>query len=93
MKALIMGNFIAIYIIIINIITFIYYGIDKLKAKKGKWRTPESTLIRLAVIGGSIGAYLGTKIWHHKSLHKKFKYGIPIILIIQIALIYTIFLY
>lgn len=74
------------YLGIINIIIFLVYGIDKLKAKKGKWRVPEATLLLLAVIGGSIGAWLGIKVWHHKTMHKKFKYGIPIILALQVGL-------
>ena len=72
-------------LIIINLITFLLYGIDKLKAKKGKWRISEATLLLLAIIGGSIGAWLGIKIWHHKTLHKKFKYGIPLIIFAQIV--------
>ena len=72
-------------LIIINLITFLLYGIDKLKAKKGKWRISEATLLLLAVIGGSIGAWLGIKILHHKTLHKKFKYGIPLIIFAQIV--------
>ena len=71
------------YLITVNILTFAVYGIDKLKAKKGKWRIPEASLLGLAVIGGSIGAYFGIKVWHHKTLHKKFKYGIPAIIILQ----------
>ena len=86
-----MNSLITYYILGINVITFIIYGIDKLKAKKGKWRTPEACLLGLAVIGGSIGAYLGIKVWHHKTLHKKFKYGIPLILIMQIAIAVYIF--
>ena len=78
-----MSYLITYYILAINVITFVIYGIDKLKAKKGKWRTPEACLLGLAVIGGSIGAYLGIKVWHHKTLHKKFKYGIPAIIILQ----------
>lgn len=74
------------YLAIINVITFIVYGIDKLKAKKGRWRIPEATLLLLAIFGGSIGAWCGIKVWHHKTMHKKFKYGIPFILIVQIAL-------
>jgi uncharacterized membrane protein YsdA (DUF1294 family) len=62
------------------------YGIDKYKAKKAKLRIPEATLLLLAVLGGSIGAWMGMKVWHHKTMHKKFKYGIPAILLIQIAL-------
>ena len=74
-------------LIVLNIVTFLVYGIDKWKAKQGSWRISEGTLLILAVIGGSIGALLGMKIWHHKTMHKKFKYGLPLILIIQIILI------
>lgn len=76
----------AYYLLGINAVTFIVYGIDKYKAKKAKWRIPEATLLLLAVLGGSIGAWMGMKVWHHKTMHKKFKYGIPAILLIQIAL-------
>lgn len=75
------------YLTAINLITFIVYGADKYKAKKGKWRIPEATLLLMAVIGGSIGAWIGMKVWHHKTMHKKFKYGIPIILVLQCILI------
>ena len=76
-----------IYLAIINAVTFLMYGIDKWKAKRSKWRIPESTLLGLAVFGGSIGAWFGMKVWHHKTLHNKFKYGIPAIIIIQLLLI------
>ena len=75
------------YLIIINIVTFLVYGIDKLKAKKALWRIREASLLMLAILGGSIGAWLGMKVWHHKTLHKKFRYGIPAIIIIQLAVI------
>ena len=78
---------IIIYLIAINVVTFFLYGIDKWKAKRSKWRIPEATLLGLAVIGGSIGAWIGMKVWHHKTMHKKFKYGLPLILLAQIALI------
>ena len=77
----------AYYLLGINAVTFIVYGIDKYKAKKAKLLIPEATLLLLAVLGGSIGAWMGMKVWHHKTMHKKFKYGIPAILLIQIALI------
>ena len=76
----------AYYLLGINAVTFIVYGIDKYKAKKAKWRISEATLLLLAVLGGSIGAWMGMKVWHHKTMYKKFKYGIPAILLIQIAL-------
>ena len=78
---------IIIYLAAINMVTFFIFGIDKWKAKRSKWRIPETTLLGLAVIGGSIGAWLGMKVWHHKTMHKKFKYGIPLILLAQIAII------
>ena len=74
-------------IAILNVITFFLYGIDKWKAKKDRCRIPESSLLLLAVLGGSIGAWLGMKIWHHKTMHKKFKYGIPLIMILQIGIL------
>ena len=82
-----MTNALLYYLIVINIVTFLVYGIDKWKAKQGSWRLSEATLLILAVIGGSIGALLGMKVWRHKTQHKKFKYGLPLILIIQIILI------
>ncbi len=77
---------ILILLLVLNVVTFFVYGIDKLKAKKAKWRISEATMLILATIGGSIGAWLGMKVWHHKTLHKKFKYGVPAILIVQVAL-------
>lgn len=68
-------------------LTFFVYGIDKWQARQGKWRISESTLLLFAVIGGSIGAWLGMRVWRHKTMHKKFKYGIPAILMIHIIII------
>ena len=76
-----------IYLVIINVVTFLMYGIDKWKAKKSKWRIRETALLGLAVLGGSIGAWFGMKVWHHKTLHKKFRYGVPAIINIQLLLI------
>ena len=74
------------YLLAVNITTFLVYGIDKYKAKKERWRISEATLLLMAVIGGSIGAWAGMRLWHHKTMHKKFKYGIPLIIIMQVAL-------
>ena len=81
-----MMNIILGYLLAVNIATFFLYGIDKYKAKKGKWRISEATLLTMAAIGGSIGAWAGMRLWHHKTMHKKFKYGIPVIIILQVAL-------
>ena len=75
------------YLLAVNSLTFLLYGIDKYKAKKGRWRISEVTLLSMAAIGGSIGAWAGMRTWHHKTMHKKFKYGIPVIIIMQIALV------
>ncbi|MBQ6209273.1 MAG: DUF1294 domain-containing protein [Prevotella sp.] len=77
-----------IYLVVINVVTFFMFGIDKWKAKRSKWRIREAALLGLAVLGGSIGAWLGMKVWHHKTQHAKFKYGIPLILICQITLLF-----
>ena len=79
-------NIVLIYLVAINIVTFFVYGIDKWKAKRSKWRIEESTLLWWAAAGGSIGALLGMKAWHHKTMHKKFKYGVPAILMAQIVI-------
>ena len=78
---------ILIYLIAINVVTFFAYCIDKWKAKRSKWRISEATLLGMAVIGGSIGAWLGMRVWHHKTMHKKFQLGIPLIIVAQIALV------
>ena len=75
------------YLLAINALSFILFGLDKYKAKKGKWRISEATLLMMAVIGGSIGAWTGMRLWHHKTMHKQFKYGIPIIIIMQVSLV------
>jgi uncharacterized membrane protein YsdA (DUF1294 family) len=83
---------IAILLLAFNVITFFVYGIDKWKAKKGKWRISEATLLILAIIGGSIGAWLGIKVWHHKTMHKKFKYGVPAIIVLQLIAVAAYYL-
>lgn len=86
-----MTKIILIYLAAVNLVTFEMYGIDKYKAKKAKWRIPEATLLLMAAIGGSVGAWTGMQVWHHKTLHKKFKYGVPVIFLLQVAL--TFYLY
>ncbi len=79
-------KYLLIYLIIINIVAFIVYAWDKRKAKKGVWRTPESTLLLLAAVGGSVGALLAMYMLRHKTNHKKFFLGVPAILIAQLAI-------
>mgnify|MGYP002555544562 FL=1 len=77
---------IVIYLAAINVITFIMFGADKARAAKGRWRISESALILAALLGGSIGALAGMRIFHHKTRHRKFTVGIPVILALQIIL-------
>ncbi len=76
-----------VYLVIVNIIAFIAYGVDKQKARRGRWRISENTLLLLAVLGGSIGAIWGMKAFHHKTKKATFSVGLPVILILQIILL------
>ena len=69
----------------VNLITFVLFGIDKLKAKKSSWRIPEFTLLCWAFFGGSAGAALGMKTFRHKTLHKKFSILVPLFLLMHLA--------
>lgn len=79
-------NALICYIVVINLVSFMMFGIDKYKARRGQWRISEATLLAVAAIGGSIGARMGMKVWHNKTLHSKFRYGVPIMLLAHIAL-------
>ncbi|MBU3195883.1 DUF1294 domain-containing protein [Clostridium algidicarnis] len=91
MGLIIIYKFILLYFILLNILGFLSMYIDKSRSKKSQWRIRESTLIIIAVFGGSIGSYLGMKKFRHKTKHSKFKYGIPFIIFIQIIIIFLIF--
>ena len=86
MKELSFQHIVVIYLVIINVVTFFMYGVDKWKAKRSKWRIREAALLGQAVLGGSVGAWLGMKVWHHKTMHKKFKYGVSATIIIQLVI-------
>lgn len=78
------------YILCINIITFVMYALDKIKAKAGAWRISEFALMILAVIGGSAGALLAMIVCRHKIRVPRFRFGIPVIIILQVAVFYFI---
>ncbi|MBD5494757.1 MAG: DUF1294 domain-containing protein [Lachnospiraceae bacterium] len=80
-------SYILSYLGVINFIGLIIMGIDKLKAKKRAWRVPESTLFVIAFIGGSLGTTIGMFLFRHKTKHWYFRYGMPAILIVQIAIV------
>ena len=70
-----------------NLVTFILYGADKAKAKKGKWRIPEKTLLLFAACFGGLGAFLGMKVFRHKTKHTSFRILVPVCMILQFILI------
>ena len=78
---------IAIYLVIINLIGFLSMYIDKKKAQNGKWRTPEKTLLTIALFGGSIGSLIGMYKFRHKTTKARFWLGIPTMLVLQICLV------
>lgn len=85
---------IIIYVIVINLIGFLVMGIDKFKAQKGYWRTPEKTIFTITLLGGGIGTVTGMYVFRHKTKKLKFTIGLPTILISEIALIiYFMFFY
>jgi uncharacterized membrane protein YsdA (DUF1294 family) len=75
------------YLFAVNGLAFILYGIDKYKAVRHQWRIPESTLLLMAVLGGGIGSIMGMKGWRHKTQHLKFRFGVPAIILAQLALL------
>ena len=79
-----------IYLVVINIVGYVLMGIDKDRAKRGAWRIPEKTLFACALLGGSLGTTLGMTHFRHKTKHWYFKYGMPLILVVQVLLIKTI---
>lgn len=83
---------IVLYLVIINLTAFVLMGVDKRRAIKGLWRIPEKTLFMTAILGGSIGAILGMRIFHHKTKHLKFVIGLPAILFLQLLAAACIYL-
>ena len=81
-----MTKVILIYFVIINLVAFILFGIDKWRARNNAWRISEATLFLIALIGGSVGAKIGMHVWHHKTQHLSFVIGIPMIILLQIIL-------
>lgn len=87
-----------IYLLVMNLVTFLVFGLDKWKAKRKEKResvrrVPEKTLFLLSALGGSLGALLGMRVWHHKTLHKSFRFGIPVILFLQILIPAGLYVY
>ncbi|WP_339061398.1 DUF1294 domain-containing protein [Tepidibacillus marianensis] len=78
-------------IFLFNLFTFFFFGNDKRKAKKGKWRTKEKTFFILSFVGGAAGIWIGMKWFHHKTLHPTYKYGIPVLVVWNLVIFYLLF--
>ena len=74
-----------VYLMAINIISFCLFGWDKLQARRNRWRVSERSLFLSVLLGGGVGAIAGMKVWRHKTRKGAFKFGIPIIVILQAA--------
>lgn len=84
----------AAWLALINVVAFFVYGLDKLLSKRARaQRVPEKNLLLLAVAGGSVGALLGMRVFHHKTLHRAFRFGIPAILAVQVLLLLGLWLW
>ena len=97
----VMGNpwaLLGCYLLVMNLVTFFVFGLDKWKAKRktkneAVRRVPEKTLFLLAAFGGSVGALVGMRVFHHKTLHRSFRFGIPAILLLQLVIPAGLWLY
>lgn len=74
-----------VYLLLINAVGFVFMLVDKRRAQKNLWRISESTLLTVAILGGSIGSFAGMRLFHHKTRKPKFSIGIPVIIILQFA--------
>lgn len=79
-----MTQYIFIWMAFSSIIGFILMGVDKSKAKRGAWRIPEKTLLGTALLGGGAGVWLGMEVFRHKTKHWYFKYGVPVITLLEL---------
>ncbi|MNY85737.1 hypothetical protein D3C78_19370 [compost metagenome] len=79
-----------IYLVLINIVGVVLMYVDKSRAASKKWRIPEKTLLGVAIIGGSLGSTIGMRLFKHKTKHQKFNIGLPVIVLVHIAIIYLI---
>lgn len=93
-EIIITPEMIILYILLINIIGFFIMGLDKFKAKKGYWRTPEKTIFTITLLGGGVGTVAGMYVFRHKTKKLAFTIGLPTILITEIGLvIYFLFFF
>uniref|UniRef100_UPI0040569712 DUF1294 domain-containing protein n=1 Tax=Agathobacter sp. TaxID=2021311 RepID=UPI0040569712 len=88
-----MEKIVIVYVILINLAGFLTMSLDKERAKRKAWRIPEKTLFMIALLGGSIGAWAGMYAFRHKTRHWYFKFGMPMILLVQAVCAYYVLVY
>ena len=83
-----MGYFLplGLYLLAVNLAAFAAMGIDKRRARRGRWRISERTLFLPAVLGGALGGVLGMRLFRHKTRHWYFRWGFPALLLLQAGL-------
>ena len=86
-----MSKWVLAWVLVFSLADFLLMGVDKRRARRGAWRVPEKTFFLVALLGGSPGAILGMRLFHHKTRHWYFKWGLPAILIAQLALAIWLF--
>ena len=80
-------KYLCLYLLIVNALGFLIMHADKQKARKGAWRIPEATLFATALLGGSLGCFMGMRLFHHKTKHLKFSIGLPLLLAVHVVLL------
>jgi len=80
-----------LYLLLANVVNFCLFAWDKQRARRGAWRVQERTLFVWAILGGALGGLLGMYVFHHKTRHPKFKWGFPLIILLQVGLIYYLY--
>lgn len=79
-----------VYLGIVNVAGFILPAVDKRRAKKDRWRIRESTLFLISALGGSVAMYISMRLFHHKTKHKRFMIGIPVIIVLQLGAVFAV---
>jgi uncharacterized membrane protein YsdA (DUF1294 family) len=83
-----------IYLLVVNIFGFLTIGYDKYKARRKSWRIPEKRFFWIGLVGGAVGIYTGMQLFRHKTQHKKFIYGMPLLILVNLTLLgYALFMY
>ena len=79
-----------LYLLAVNLAAFVMMGLDKGRARRGRWRIPEKRLFLPVLLGGGLGGVLGMRLFHHKTRHWYFRYGFPLLLAVQLLILWQL---